>query len=1036
MAPTSVGIALKLLVSTKTLGTNFGQMIVTAAFIDDVFSLLALVLILNLASGDLTVTTLAAPLAGALGLVAFGVISAVKIFPALPKQLSSFHAFIFKNHEIKQGTAAIHPKDEFHLFAMVGCLVAFGYLGSIVGSHLLGAFVAGMCFTNVPRSGLIWKRQMKRIANWLVKLFFAATVGFSIPVDELFKPSTVWKGILIAVVPCILGKLLSGVFMPHTSIAIKFVVGCAMVGRGEFSFFVAQTALTTLHGNGPDTMITKETYAVVMWGFIVATIFAPLAFKRSLEWHIRHTPQTRSASIGGGDSRQQGERFVMRIIGQHHTGLLREVMDQLHDEGMDVLECHAETDGITDADAFIITPRHGVKDVDDEKLHEIAHNIKDVINDPASQVVFEPIDTTYDYDRKGILEIKIIGDHHPDILHEIVHMLHQDEHLDIEKMEISEHFEEYEKHVNKNTNASDEKELKKEKKKKKKKKKKRGESKSENQREILQKSENDKNSTILSDSTSSNSFDDSELSGDESDDTKHRSEKDFDIFYCRDSDGQPISATRRAEIREKLHHIFEVHELKGEAMLKMVHPDEAICARTVARFQTDESVLVVHSTGKHHPDVLHQMCDILHEQGYDVVHAEMDHHGTTDDTIFHVASKKRGHVPSQVGRRNLRNALAKMYRECKVDSHISVRPLVLAKASDDGQDSPINSADNSPTAATLQHSPRWRGTSHTAVSRRKTPSPKSAPAIGFGVGIRDWQNGFVSGESKSGHGSNSAVGGGNMETEKNRIVQKGEEELYKQNVSEKVPDIENALWQSHGIEDTRGQTLKQQVDYQVRAHLTGILQHLQNQISMLGGSDGRNFEFNPSARERRNSWPKIQIQDRSQPLSLASTELLDSGANLELDNNANMSTKNNYAYNNLRSTNYESSSNYSPKIIPNFDERIGNSPGHTSRRRGRSPRENERSRSRSRMRNFRRNSGSRSPVSRPTSPTSGVAKRKRRSRQNWDKVRQHIENMRSTSPKTMATIAKRKEINAKSNLPPPPPVLLLGEKKKVKDEDE
>ena len=48
------------------------------------------------------------------------------------------------------------------------------------GSHLLGAFVAGMCFVNVPRSHQVWVTQLKRIIRWLIRIFFAATVGLGL----------------------------------------------------------------------------------------------------------------------------------------------------------------------------------------------------------------------------------------------------------------------------------------------------------------------------------------------------------------------------------------------------------------------------------------------------------------------------------------------------------------------------------------------------------------------------------------------------------------------------------------------------------------------------------------------------------------------------------------------------------------------------------------------------------------------------------------------------------------------------------------
>ena len=64
-APTSVGISIKLLEESKMLNTLAGQTTLTAAFIDDVFSLITLVMLQNLALGEITVRAAATPTSSA-----------------------------------------------------------------------------------------------------------------------------------------------------------------------------------------------------------------------------------------------------------------------------------------------------------------------------------------------------------------------------------------------------------------------------------------------------------------------------------------------------------------------------------------------------------------------------------------------------------------------------------------------------------------------------------------------------------------------------------------------------------------------------------------------------------------------------------------------------------------------------------------------------------------------------------------------------------------------------------------------------------
>jgi Kef-type K+ transport system membrane component KefB len=226
---------------------------------------------LSVAAGEPQVHTMILPLFDAFGFVAAGVLLANYVFPA-------FHPFLMEQIP-DYPKYSFQPRDELHLFAMIACLIFFGWIGSLIGSHLLGAFVAGICFVNVPRSHLIWKRQMKRIINWCMRIFFGASVAFSIPVTEMISVDAIWKGALVGLVPCIFTKILAGYMYCPTKNGRKskmkrktrarkrvsedvccsrlgnglsyvisidsMLVGFAMVGRGEFAYLVAQMSKST-----------------------------------------------------------------------------------------------------------------------------------------------------------------------------------------------------------------------------------------------------------------------------------------------------------------------------------------------------------------------------------------------------------------------------------------------------------------------------------------------------------------------------------------------------------------------------------------------------------------------------------------------------------------------------------------------------------------------------------------------------------------------------------------------------------------------
>jgi len=69
LAPTSVGIALKLLHEQKVLQSEFGQAIITAAFVDDILSLVLFNVLFSLADGHMTFMTFLPAILGILGML-------------------------------------------------------------------------------------------------------------------------------------------------------------------------------------------------------------------------------------------------------------------------------------------------------------------------------------------------------------------------------------------------------------------------------------------------------------------------------------------------------------------------------------------------------------------------------------------------------------------------------------------------------------------------------------------------------------------------------------------------------------------------------------------------------------------------------------------------------------------------------------------------------------------------------------------------------------------------------------------------------
>jgi len=392
LAPTSVGIAIKLLTEHKQLSSDAGQTIVTAAFIDDVFSLVILVVLLNLAEGSLGAWTLIEPLLYSFLYLSIGAVLSVVVWPIV------IHDCILDSMS-ERSHLSHQPRDMVHLGLMLGFLVFMSWVGDLIGSHLLGAFLAGMSFSEVPRSHYVWKRQMKRVNAWCVRMFFAATVGFVIPVKEMFTVGSFWRGCAVAISAAIVGKIIAGL---HTG-EYRWVIGFAMVGRGEFAYLIAETAKSTCYSGSYSEIIeecanhlmTERTFAVVVWALLLATVVAPNAF----HWVLMRA--------FAGKPKSGINQFMIKAEGPHHTGMHFEIADVLHSLHLDVIETNTESDGITSFGTWVVQTTEQTAELDHEKIHEIEHMLKEAVNSTEAQILITVPSGGYHINQKQTVNERI-----------------------------------------------------------------------------------------------------------------------------------------------------------------------------------------------------------------------------------------------------------------------------------------------------------------------------------------------------------------------------------------------------------------------------------------------------------------------------------------------------------------------------------------------------------------------------------------------------------------------------------------------------
>lgn len=79
----------------------------------------------------------------------------------------------------------------------------------------------------------------------------------------------------------ILGKLIAGL----ASWKYRYMVGFAMVGRGEFAYLVSGTAQSL-------NIISDKLYALIVWTLLIAVMVAPIAFEKVLAMFCAGKPKT------------------------------------------------------------------------------------------------------------------------------------------------------------------------------------------------------------------------------------------------------------------------------------------------------------------------------------------------------------------------------------------------------------------------------------------------------------------------------------------------------------------------------------------------------------------------------------------------------------------------------------------------------------------------------------------------------------------------------------------------------------------------
>ena len=177
-APSSWGVASQVLSKGQVLNTVTGQLIVATSVVDDILGLimLSILQVFVEASTSPTALDIVKPFIVAFGyLFVLGGIG-VTIFPR------AMQTYVFPKLKQQQ------VQDWFGISIMFGLMIVYMPMMNYTGaSYLTGAFIAGVSFSQLHHVRATFASTCKEIMVWLMRIFFASTIGFQVPIKMYFQ---------------------------------------------------------------------------------------------------------------------------------------------------------------------------------------------------------------------------------------------------------------------------------------------------------------------------------------------------------------------------------------------------------------------------------------------------------------------------------------------------------------------------------------------------------------------------------------------------------------------------------------------------------------------------------------------------------------------------------------------------------------------------------------------------------------------------------------------------------------------------------
>jgi Kef-type K+ transport system membrane component KefB len=272
IAITALPVSVRILMDLGKLHTDVGQKIISAAVANDVVSLLALGIILNVKNGGGTREAFFRSTGMALGKAL--VFMAVVFIAARLAKRYPLARFFRPGGAIHRFFAKLKGKETLFAIVLV-FVIAFASFSEFLGlDFVVGAFFGSMLLSHE----LLGKRNFEEIEKtasnvtmgFLGPIFFAA-IGLEFDARTLENWTLVFAILLASFAGKVLGGYIGG-RLAHMSNEESWAVGAGLNGRGVMELVIANIALT----NG---FINRQLFTILVLMAVVTTFATPFMLK-------------------------------------------------------------------------------------------------------------------------------------------------------------------------------------------------------------------------------------------------------------------------------------------------------------------------------------------------------------------------------------------------------------------------------------------------------------------------------------------------------------------------------------------------------------------------------------------------------------------------------------------------------------------------------------------------------------------------------------------------------------------------------------